>query len=483
MRHCFSNCVMCLVLVLVALAEHADAQLQQLALKVPSSANALVVVNAKALHAHTSEIGDDWEGAGMTVPLANVQWYVQAGEMDYEYMQPLWEISLAAMPQAPTMEQVAADFGGRLDRLAGSQAVERPNDSYVVAFGPRVLGAMSPANRQNVIRWVRASKVKKTVDLAPYLAKAMAVAEEGPAQMLLAFDLNGVLAPAEVAQALTKSQALRDADVDPNAAASLLGGILGMRLDIQWDRSIHGRLLIEFQEQPDLLVKVAQPLLLEILAKRGVHVGALANWNVSGRTNAIVLEGEMSLNGLRRVASILAGPTGPWSSSTTTSTSQATSPESATGLASQQYFQAVTGYLDDLFGGQIQPQNLYQVNVWVERYARKIEDLNQQDVDPDVLSYADNVVMLLREISSSIGQSQLRTNIREATMDGPGSSRYVRYGAYGYYEKPYVARDRALVQADEASQSLAATQQIVAELHQLSNETRRAMSERYDLQF
>ena len=78
---------------------------------------------------------------------------------------------------------------------------------------------------------------------------------------------------------------------------------------------------------------------------------------------------------------------------------------------------------------------------------------------------------------------QLRSDIREATLDGPGSYRYGRYGTYGYFEKGYVARDRALVQADETSQGLAATQQIVAELHQLSAEMRQAMTQRYAMQF
>ena len=57
--------------------------------------------------------------------------------MDYEYMQPLWEISASAMPQTPTMDQVAAATGGRLIVLAGSNAVERPNDSMWSPSGPK----------------------------------------------------------------------------------------------------------------------------------------------------------------------------------------------------------------------------------------------------------------------------------------------------------------------------------------------------------
>ena len=154
-------------------------------------------------------------------------------------------------------------------------------------------------------------------------------------------------------------------------------------------------------------------------------------------------------------------------------------PESVTGQASQVYFQAVTGYLDDLFGGNVQAQSLYQVNVWVERYAHKIEDLNKQNVDQDVLSYAGNVVMLLNEIGSNVQAVRCVPTCAKRHSTAPGATADVRdWERISYYEKPYVARDRALVQADEASQGLGATaQQIITELHQLSNQTRQEMTE------
>ena len=377
----------------------------------------------------------------------------------------------------------AARSGGRLDRLAGSDAVERPNDSYVVAFGPRVIGAMSPTNRQNVIRWVRESKVKKTPDLSPYLSGAVATAEEGPDQVMLAFELNSGFAPEEVATALAKSQAASQAGIHVDEAAKIIASIVGMRLDIVLGSSHQGRLTISFQDDPAPLAPAVQPLLAEILAKHGAQVEGLAKWTATSQPQAILLEGELSPSGLRRVVSILSGPVGPWSSSEIQDTAQTTTPESVIGQASQRYFQAVIGYLDDLFGGNVQPQSMYEARVCVERYARQIEALDTKNVDPDVLSFASNVVMLLGEIGSVVQRAQLRSDIREATLDGPGSYRYGRYGTNGYFEKGYVARDRALVQADETSQGLAATQQIVAELHQLSAEMRQAMTQRYAMQF
>lgn len=484
MRYHFDSCRFCLTFVLlVAVGQHAAAQLQQLETKVPATANAVAIVNVKAIQAHPALFGGKLYSSGMTQLPAGIEWYLAAAEMDYEYMQPLWEIAVAYMPEKLTMAQVAARSGGRPDRLAGSDAVERPNDSYVVSFGPRVIGAMSPANRQNVIRWVRESKVKMTPDFSPYLAGAVATAEQGPDQVMLAFELTGVFAPEEVAQALAESRAASDAGIDVDEAAKIIASIVGMRLDITLGDSHQGRLTLSFQEDPAPLVPAVQPLLVEILTKHGAKVEGLAKWTATGEPQAIVLAGELSPSGLRRVVSLLSGPVGPWSSTLPQNTAQTTTPESVMGQASQRYFQAVTGYLDDLFGGDVQPQSMYQARVWLERYTHQIEALDTTNVDPEVLSYASNVVMLLGEIGSVIQRTQFRSDLQESTVDDYGRSRYARYGVYGYYEKPDVARDIQVAQAGEAVRGLRSTQAIVSQLHQISAETRQAMTERYGLKF
>ncbi len=186
--HSFSQ-VRCLCLTIVlhlAVAPIASAQLPQLVTRVPATANALAIVNAQAARSAQS-------AASVIALPEGIEWYLMAAEMDFEYMQPLWEVAVAYLPEGLAMKDVAARSGGRLDRLAGSQAVERPNDSYVVSFGPRVVGAMSPANRQNVIRWVRESKVRKAAEFSPFLAAAVQVAGDGANQLVIAFDLAGLV--------------------------------------------------------------------------------------------------------------------------------------------------------------------------------------------------------------------------------------------------------------------------------------------------
>ena len=194
------------------------------------------------------------------------------------------------------------------------------------------------------------------------------------------------------------------------------------------------------------------------------------------------LKGELSDSGLRRVLSVLSGPVGPW-----TKPAGYTSEETAKktmGETSKRFFQSVTGYLDDLFVDNVtQPQSLYQVEVWVERYARQIENLDTTGVDPDVVTFADDVVIRLREIGSTLQRAQQRSDLRESTMWNYGRSRYGRYGAYGFFEKGYVTRDRHLIQADEGLRGLSESGFIVDEMRSLSANTRHAMTERYGIQF
>ena len=472
--HSFSQ-VRCLCLTIVlnlAVAPIASAQLPQLVTRVPATANAIAIVNAQAARSAQS-------AASVIALPEGIEWYLMAAEMDFEYMQPLWEVAVAYLPEGLVMKDVAAHSGGRLDRLAGSQAVERPNDSYVVSFGPRVVGAMSPANRQNVIRWVRESKVRKAAEFSPFLAAAVQVAGDGANQLVIAFDLAGLLAPAEVSFALESSQALADAGVDVEQAAKIVAGVVGVRLEIELKDPPQARLWLEFEEDPSPLAEVAKPLLVEILTKRGARIDSLPRWNVRTEQQAIVLEGQLSPGGLRRVHSLLSGPVGPW----TKPANDYSSAENLVGEASRDYFQSVTGYLNDLFLDGPHPQSMHQISMWVERYAHKIEDLDATHVDPDVTSFAGDVVMSLREIGSVVERSQTRSDLREATMFNSGRSRYGRYGAYGWFEKSYVTRDRELIRTDEAQRGLRGSEAIVEEIRTLSAETRKTMTNRYGIDF
>jgi len=464
----------------------AHAQLEQLAIRVPSSANSLVIINSKAVFASPLAREQNWKQgglqahrAGMIALPATAETFLMAAEMDFEFMQPHWEVAVAYVRQLPKMSEIAARSGGRLDRLASAQAVERPNDSYVVALGTRIIGAMSPANRQQVIRWVRESRSRKTPDLSPYLSEAVSAAGEAANHIVLALDLQGILAATEVADELAKNKTLLQAEDDGKALGEVIASIRGVRLEIELRTPPVARLSIDFDQDAALLSKIAKPLLLSVLAKHGAGIDDIKSWQVKAAGKSIGMNGKLSESGLRRVLSVLSSPVGPMSTSAQTSSSS----DDGMAEASQRYFQSVTNYLNDLFLSDRRPQSPAQVKTWVERYARKIEDLDRHQVDKEVVAFGRDVVSSLHQIVSVVDRAERRTDLRDATIYEPGRRRYGRYGAYGYFEKSYVTRDRAVIQADETNRGLQEAQVLVDDLRDLSARTRETMTARYDRQF
>ncbi|WP_145062198.1 hypothetical protein [Adhaeretor mobilis] len=111
-----------------------------------------------------------------------------------------------------------------------------------------------------------------------------------------------------------------------------------------------------------------------------------------------------------------------------------------------------------------------------------IEDLDSNQVDPELAGFGQHVVDSLHRIVSVLDRAQKRSDLRESTSYA-GRRRYGRYGTYGYFEQQDSLRDRQAIQAEEASRGLESAHTIVEELRSLSAQTRQTMTERYNLSF
>ncbi len=465
----------------------AHAQLEQLANRVPVSANAFVVINVKSAYSSPLSRAQNWgqesleaQRAGMIALPEEAELFLMAAEIDFEFMHPLWEIAVAHVRQMPSMQEIATRSGGRLDHFAGTDAVERPNDSFVVRLGPRVIGAMAPANRQQVARWIRDSRLRKSPELSPYLAETFKAANNPKNHVVLALELQGLLAPAEVADKLAKKyHSLLDDSANVTALSEIIAGIRGICLEVQLRSPAQARLSIDFDQDAEILAEIVKPLLMHVLAKNGAGIDDIQDWKVSPQGKSIAFEGKLSQSGLLRVFSVLSSPVGPLAASAVSGSSS----EKAAAKSSQQYFQTVTNYLNDLFFSERRPSSLHQVKTWIQRYARKIEDLDNYQVDKEVIAFGRETVDSLQEIVRVLDRAEMRSDLRESNMYNFGRRRYGRYGANDYFEKSYVRRDRELIQADETGRGLVAAQEIVEQLRELSAQTRQTMTQRYDLPF
>ena len=161
--------------ILLAFGPHAaEAQFGELLSRVPAGANAVVLLNMEKAEASPFGVEQGWKRDrhkafedGMVRVPPQASRFVLASQMDLEFMQPIWEVAVLNVTEPVSLGDIAHKRSGKLDNLVSHLAVALPNDTYLVQFSPKTLGAMAPANRQAVTRWVQELESRNEAALSP----------------------------------------------------------------------------------------------------------------------------------------------------------------------------------------------------------------------------------------------------------------------------------------------------------------------------
>src|SRR5262249_296142 len=143
---------------------------------VPSTANAVALLDAKRLFESPLATREHWKdkydqafAAGLVSVPPTAQRMILAAEIDYEFMKPRWELAIAELSEARSTAQIAGLTKGTLDPIGDVATVALRDDSYLADLGQNRLGAMAPANRQAVARWLREIQSRSNSALSRYL--------------------------------------------------------------------------------------------------------------------------------------------------------------------------------------------------------------------------------------------------------------------------------------------------------------------------
>jgi hypothetical protein len=209
----------------------------------------------------------------------------------------------------------------------------------------------------------------------------------------------------------------------------------------------------------------------------GLSSAELADWKVTLAGNSIRLQGELSTNAQRRVFSIIELPAvemkdgaatgGPGGASSAT-------PESETRDRSMAYFKSTQVLLDDLKKGL---KDTKATSAWMERYARKIDELPVLHVDELLLDYGDKLAETLRIMSLSKREAGIRYGVR--ATEGGGY-----YDGYYYGENAYTAAaDRSQARKEEMAVASDTRVQGWKLIEDASADLRRTLTKKYGVEF
>jgi hypothetical protein len=489
------------------------AELKDLLRYVPADANALLIVNAKKVfeseygrnQAWKQDYAKNYAASPLLMP-PDAQMFVMGARIDYEAFAPQWEVAVADLAPAPTIEVIAEKSRGTVDEIAGVQTVETLRDMFIVQFGGGVFGARKPANRQAVSQWLRDAQARQAPMLSTYLEEQAVFPEQVGTEMILAFDLADLIRADDVKRAMQASPVAAKASVSPDQVADVLASIRGITLGVRVTNRIYGKLKIDFTKETAPLAEIAQPLLVELASEAGAMIEEFTQWTAKTEGTRLTWEGELTRPGLRKLLSFLeldATPMRAADKPQQAPAGQAAAEEANKPYITKQYFDTVESHLEDL-SHEKGAVSYGQIGLWFNKYAKRIERMPTLYVDDDVVNYGMWVSQQLRDAMAAIQGVGIRSGAREAqvipTVTGTtvagGYGPYNQYGTYGYGWRPYgggyaamqwevedVSAQKRAIRAEERATGSAQARDIMANIRAETQKVRRQMTERYKIEF
>jgi hypothetical protein len=402
-------------------------------------------------------------------------------------MEPAWEVALMEVGQKPSMKALAQASGGYVDSAAGKPAAVCANDVYCVEVSDRVIGAVYPADRQIATRWLNEQGAASARQPQDYLLAAVAgVGSETP--VVIAIDLTDAVSEAAVRRLLETDPPKWAASLGgDNNAATALASVRGVtvRIGALGADGATGTITVDFGQDVAPLARVAKDMECGVMADRGVSVPDLAKWEFGASGRAITGRGRLSVQGIERLVEFLSppqvsAPPEP-AEARTAAGSDAASPKPAVAAASRAYYKSVSSTLDAFRAGD----SLSESAAWLNRSAKRIDQLPSENVDPDLMLWGADVSAKLREAGAILSAGQQRVKARSASIGtsigyaGSGGSGEAQRAAQARADRENLRRQASQLAADErANVQLEASKPLTAAMDS-RGKIRAAMAERY----
>jgi hypothetical protein len=462
------------------------AQFEDLASKIPASANAIVLLDAERLLSSAISKREGWKesyekafASGMVTISPDTKRLILAAEFDYQFMAPQWKLAVADVGRARTAVELARATKGVLDPIGDTPAVALRENAYAIELGPNRVAAFAPANRQTVARWLRETQSRTAPALSNYLKGTLAASRASP--IVIAFDLEDAVPPDIIRGALAASPALKAKNIDVDAATKALEGVRGLVLEVAVSDGSYARLMVHFRGDCSILTPIAKPLLQEVLAGLGATIDDIDGWETKSESQRISLNGQLSAAGRKRVFSIIDNPIASLVAAEQSANATIDRENAQAAAVSKQYFEAIESIVNDIRETSKDAKTFGQSAMWFDKWARRIDTLPVLNVDSELVEFGQHVSTQLRDMAASLRGIGIRSGARSAQV-WDSSSAY--YDGYSYYAE---SRDgdpqRRAIRAEEKAVGATSARGIAQGLESSLAKIRKDLTQKYNVEF
>jgi len=497
--HCRLSALLALILWSLPISR-VSAEFDSLSSRIPSDANSIVLVDTEKILQSQVAMRGGWKEklsaaheAGLTLLVPGASHAVFASHVDLEYMTPVWQAVIVQMDPPVRVEDIVRNTGGKFDQIGSMEAVRLRQDAYVVSFPDNVLGVMAPANRQAVKKWVDQVGERRRPAVPAYLLEAQRFSDEVGTPIIMAMELEDMVSEEDILVRIKErwQDAGFQGKADPLAVGKVLASVRGVTLGVTLHDQAFGKIKIDFATDAKPLAAIAKPLFLHVLAHRGLTIEEFEDWEYKVIGNQVTLEGHFTGDGLHRIFSLFDRPPALNSHNDLSQASPGNlTPEQETAQATLAYYKQVNELLKGIKRSK-REANTYtmgSIATWCSNYAGKIGRLPILNVDPEMLDFGSEVSETLRDASMAIRTRSAQGSI--AAMNTPAQYDYGYqsgyFGTYRYgYREDVRAESAARARTRRASRSTTAlnARQILDGIEPASQEIRRKMTEKYQIEF
>lgn len=461
-----------------------------LTVKVPQGANAIMAIDvAKTLTTPLAK-KNGWDrkltDGGADRPLylpPEADKLLSAAQIDItRNFTKNWSVSLFGLTESIPIGVVARLEGGYVDKIEDVDVAWLPSDAYVMKTGETTLIMQAPANRQAAARWIESQKNSQAMQVSDYLGVALAAMNRAP-HVVMALDSSNAIQRHRVEQQLQQSGFLEKHSLNMEQVAGLLASLQGAVLEITFTDKVNAMVRIDFAQSVPFNKTVAKALVLATLETKQMSLPGIDSMSFSVADKSIVLEGELPMDSLRRLLSLMEPASTKFSSLKDANVEQPSGDDMAKN--SLAYFQATQSLMKDLR----QKAGSYNSDAfWIDTYANKIDKLPILHVDSDLLNYGENLSETLRVMSGARRTARLQGGAAARSDLSQGTITNYGYNGYGYRNFSYSGPRSRETEAGNAIANAAASGTAVKLqgwqlIDNATQEVRRGLTERYNIEF
>ncbi len=464
--------------------------------RVPGQANALVMIDADKIRSSPIAQAQAKTNVHQHMLISEkVDRVVLASNLDLGSLKPAWEVAIASTKEEGSMPKIADTRGGTLETFGTTTAVLLPNNSYLVSLGPKIVGIQYPASRQHAAKWARVANASKGMKFGQYLKGASKYPEAVGTEIIMAVDLADVVSVDTVRHNLNNSEVLKGKQVDLDQLSFLLASIKGTTLGIRVTDRISGSLRIDFGHDPSIMADYAKPLILEKLGDIGASIEDLYEWTPRVEGKTVFLSGTFTVDGLRKVLSIVEPPPLPVQQPAPGQRVVSPGERDPKAYATYDHYKATEVLVADLTKTAHSSKlgSSGQCAAWYDRYAKKLDQLPLVNVDPELLDFTAELASSLRGLAGTYRKGGMQAGQYSANPNSQWVGGYTGGYGYnsGYYRSagPWVAgkksgpSDRTIARQQgrrNASQSRSEKFQV---MNDEMAKMRRHLTEKYEMEF